>query len=82
MQIEVKNGNITQAYRILMKALTKDGLFKELRRREFYEPPAKKKLRKHTMALSRIRKEARKRKEIFENLESKLSYRAKYTKVK
>lgn len=82
MQIEVKHNNIGQAYKILMKALAKDGLFKELKRREAYEPPAKKKLRKHKIALTRIRKEAKKRNEIFENLENKLSYRSKYTKSK
>lgn len=82
MQIEVKNGNVGQAYKILMKNLAKEGLFKELKKREAYEPPAKKKLRKHKMALTRIRKDKKKRDEIFNNLENKLSYRSKYTKAK
>ena len=79
MLIEVRNNNVAAAYRQLTKALNKDGLFKELRSREGYIPPSKKRLLKHKLAISRKRKEARKRAEIFDNVESRLVYRSKYT---
>ncbi len=78
MLIVVKNGNVGQAYKILMKNLTKDGLFRELREREAYTPPAKKRLKKHKLAVSRIKKDQRKKAEAFDNLESRLPYRTKY----
>ena len=80
MLVTVKNNNITAAYRLLTKALNKDGLFKELRYREAYETPKAKKTRKHKAAISRIKKETRKKNEIFDNVESRLVYRSKYAK--
>ncbi len=80
MLIVVKNGNVGQAYKMLTKALNKDGLFRELREREHYTPPSKKRLLKHKIAVSRKRKEQRKRDEAFANQESRLVYRTKYNK--
>ena len=36
MRIEVRNNNVDKAMRILKKKLTDDGMFNELREREFY----------------------------------------------
>jgi small subunit ribosomal protein S21 len=79
MLVEVRNNNVTAAYRQLMKSLNKDGLFRELRDRESYTPPSKKRLLKHKIAVGRKRKEARKKAELFDNIESRLVYRSKYT---
>lgn len=78
MQVVVKNNNIGQAYKILTKMLNKDGIFKQLREREGYTPPSKKRMKKHKLAVSRNKKEQRKRDEIFANQESRLVYRTRY----
>lgn len=78
MYIQVKNNNVGQAYKILTKMLNKDGIFKQLREREGYTPPSKKRMKKHKLAVARIRKEQRKRDEIFSNQESRLVYRTRY----
>ena len=36
MEVEVRNGNVDQAIRVLKKKLQQDGLFNELREREFF----------------------------------------------
>ena len=37
MRVEVRNNNVDKAIRILKKKLTEEGMFNELREREFYE---------------------------------------------
>ena len=44
--VEVRGGNVEKAMRVLKKKLQKDGLFKELRMRQYYEKPSTKKQRK------------------------------------
>lgn len=80
MQVIVKNGNINQAIKLLGKMLNKDGIFKTLRDKEAYTPPSKKRLKKHKLAVSRIKKLQRKRQEQFENIESRAVYRTRYNK--
>jgi small subunit ribosomal protein S21 len=82
MYITVKNNNVGQAYKILTKMLNKDGIFRQLRDRESYTPPSKKRLKKHKLAVARIRKEQRKRDENFVNQESRLVYRTRYNQKK
>ena len=43
--VEVRGGNVEKAMRVLKKKLQKDGLFKELRMRQYYEKPSTKKQR-------------------------------------
>ena len=45
--VEVRGGNVEKAMRVLKKKLQKDGLFKELRMRQYYEKPSTKKQRKN-----------------------------------
>ena len=59
MEVEVRNNNVEKALRVLKKKLQKDGLFRELRLRQFYEKPSEKKLRKKKESLRRIAKERR-----------------------
>jgi small subunit ribosomal protein S21 len=80
MLVTVKNNNVGQAYKVLTKMLNKDGLFRELREKEAYTPPSRKRSRKHKLAVARVRKEQRKRQEVFEMQESRLVYRTRYNK--
>ena len=59
MEVEVRNNNVEKALRVLKKKLQKDGLFRELRLKQFYEKPSEKKLRKKQESLRRIAKEKR-----------------------
>ena len=43
MRVEVRNNNVDKAMSILKKKLTDDGLFNELREREFYVSKGEKK---------------------------------------
>ena len=45
MRVEVRNGNVDQAIRVLKKKLQQDGLFNELREREFFTSRAEKRRR-------------------------------------
>ena len=53
MRIEVRNNNVDKAMRILKKKLTDDGLFNELREREFYESKGEKKRHERNAAKRR-----------------------------
>ena len=44
--VTVRNNNVEKAMRVLKKKLQKDGLMKELRRREYYEKPSAKRQKK------------------------------------
>ena len=46
IEVTVRNNNVEKAMRVLKKKLQKDGLFKELRMRQYYEKPSTKKQRK------------------------------------
>ena len=59
IEVEVRNNNVEKALRVLKKKLQKDGLFRELRLRQFYEKPSLKKQRKLKESLRRIAKDKR-----------------------
>ncbi len=59
IEITVRDNNVEKALRVLKKKLQKDGLFRELRMRQFYEKPSDKRMRKHKESLRRIAKEKR-----------------------
>ena len=63
MKIDVRNNNIDQAIRVLKKKLQQEGLFNELRQREFYESKGTKKRREKNAAIRRYKREEEKRKE-------------------
>ena len=58
--IQVRNGNVEQAIRVLKRKVQKDGLLKELRMRESYEKPSAKKRRKHKEAVANYKKQQKK----------------------
>lgn len=56
LEVSVDN-NIDKAMKILKRKLIKEGLFKELKLRRYYEKPSEKKKRKLKESLKKIRKE-------------------------
>lgn len=61
MQVVVRDNNVDQALRVLKKKLQREGLFREMKLRNFYEKPSEKRAREKSEAISRARKLARKR---------------------
>ena len=59
MEVRVRNNNVEKALKILKKKLQKEGLFRELRIREFYEKPSEKKRRRNKDSKNRVAKELR-----------------------
>ena len=56
IKILVRNNNVEKAIRQLKKKVMKDGLLKELKRRQFYEKPSLKRQRKAKEGLKRLNK--------------------------
>ena len=63
MIVEVRNDNVDQAIRILKKKLQQDGLFNELREREFFTSRSEKRRRSKAAAIRRQKREDVKREE-------------------
>lgn len=63
LYVEVKNGNLDRALRVLKKKLAEDGLFNVLRQKQYYEKPTDKRRREKRAALVRHRREQRERQE-------------------
>lgn len=60
MQVFVRDNNVDQALHVLKKKMQREGLFRELKRRRFYEKPSDKITREKSEAIRRRRKLARK----------------------
>ena len=56
LEVKVRNNNVEKAIRQLKKKVMKDGLLKELKRRQFYEKPTLKRQRKAKGGLKRVNK--------------------------
>ena len=54
--IQVRNGNVEQALRVLKKKLQKDGLLKELKAKQYFEKPSEKKRRKKKEGIANYKK--------------------------
>ena len=61
MQVFVRDNNIDQALRALKKKMQREGVFREMKRRRFYEKPSEKATRERSDAIRRARKLARKK---------------------
>ena len=61
IEVQVRDGNVMKAMKILKKKLEKDGMFLELRRRMHYEKPSLKRQREHKQNISRCKKLQRER---------------------
>lgn len=56
LKVFVKNNDVNKALRKLKKMMTAEGIFQELRRREFYEQPSIRRKREKAQAIKRWRK--------------------------
>ncbi len=61
MQVVVRGNNVDQALRALKKKLQREGVFREMKLRNYYEKPSEKRARQKAEAIRRARKLARKR---------------------
>jgi small subunit ribosomal protein S21 len=61
LQILVRDNNIDQALRVLKKKMQREGVFREMKRRRFYEKPSERSARERNESLRRTRKLARKK---------------------
>ena len=60
MQVFVRDNNVDQALRVLKKKMQREGVFREMKQRRFYEKPSAKATREKGEAVRRARKAARK----------------------
>jgi small subunit ribosomal protein S21 len=60
LQVFVRDNNVDQALRVLKKKMQREGVFREMKRRRFYEKPSEKLARERGEAIRRARKLARK----------------------
>jgi small subunit ribosomal protein S21 len=60
LQVLVRDNNVDQAMRVLKKKMQREGVFREMKRRRFYEKPSEKSTREKAEAIRRARKLARK----------------------
>ena len=61
MQVVVRDNNVDQALRALKKKMQREGIFREMKLRNFYEKPSEKRAREKAEAVRRARKLARKK---------------------
>ena len=61
MQVTVRDNNIDQALRALKKKLQREGIYREMKLRRFYEKPSERRAREQAAAIRRARKLERKR---------------------
>lgn len=57
----MRDNNVEQALKALKKKMQREGTFREMKRRTFYEKPSEKRARQKSEAVRRARKLARKR---------------------
>lgn len=61
VQVIVRDNNVDQALKALKKKMQREGIFREMKLRNFYEKPSEKKARQKAEAVRRARKLARKK---------------------
>jgi small subunit ribosomal protein S21 len=61
VQVFVRDNDVEQALRVLKKKMQREGVFREMRRRRFYEKPSVRATREKAEAARRLRKLARKK---------------------
>ena len=60
MLVTVRDNNVDQALKFLKKKMQREGIFREMKRKVYYEKPSERKVREKAEAISRARKAARK----------------------
>jgi len=61
VQVLVRDNNVDQALKVLKKKMQREGIFRDMKLRNFYEKPSQKRAREKAEAIRRARKLARKR---------------------
>jgi len=61
LQVLVRGNNVEQALRVLKRRMQREGVFREMKRRRFYEKPSEQAAREKGQAVRRARKLARKK---------------------
>jgi len=61
LQVFVRDNNVEQALRVLKKKMQREGVFREMKQRRFYEKPSEQAAREKGEAVRRSRKAARKK---------------------
>jgi small subunit ribosomal protein S21 len=61
VQVVVRDNNVDQALRALKKKMQREGIFREMKLRNYYEKPSEKRAREKAEAIRRARKLARKK---------------------
>ncbi len=61
VHVSVRDNNVDQALRALKKKMQREGMFREMKLRNYYEKPSEKRAREKGEAVRRARKLARKR---------------------
>ena len=59
VRIDVYDNNVDQAIRVLKKKMIREGMFREMKKRKFFEKPSERKRRKQAEAVRRLRKKIR-----------------------
>ena len=65
LTVTVRNGDVNKALRVLKKKLVKDGLFKELRERTYFESKGTKKRKAKAAAIRRYKRKMEKQRAEF-----------------
>lgn len=60
MEVKVFNGDVNKATKVLKRKLQEEGIFRDMKRRRFYEKPSVRRRRKEKEAQRRLRKRLRK----------------------
>jgi small subunit ribosomal protein S21 len=60
LQVIVRDNNVDQALKASKKKMQREGIFREMKRRSFYEKPSEKRVREKAEGVRRARKQARK----------------------
>lgn len=63
MHVTVRDNNVDQALRALKKKMQREGIYREMKLRRFYEKPSERRAREQAAAIRRARKLERKRAE-------------------
>jgi small subunit ribosomal protein S21 len=54
--VSVRDNNVEQAMRVLKKKMQREGIFREMKARKYYEKPSEKRVREANESVRRVRK--------------------------
>lgn len=63
VSVNVRDGNVEQALKVLKKKMQREGIFREMKLRRHYEKPSEKKAREESESIRRWRKLERKKRQ-------------------